>query len=75
MKFGFAQIFHPTPLQVKKSFNTFFAITSIIALALLCFPQIPQAVNNEVNQWVVSANTFAWGLSKMFGLGAQAPGK
>jgi hypothetical protein len=74
MKFGLNQILHPTPVQVKKAFNTFFAITSITALALQCFPQIPQYVNNEVNQWVVSGNAFAWGLSKMFGVDAHAPG-
>lgn len=75
MKFGLSQVLNPTPDQVKKAFNLFFALTSITALALQCFPQIPQHVNNVVNQWVVSLNTFAFGVSKMFGIGAQPPSK
>lgn len=73
MKFGFDQVLHPTPETVRKTFNTFFAVTSIAALALQCFPMIPQHINDVVNQWVVSLNTFAFGVSRMFGIKAQPP--
>lgn len=73
MKFGLQQLINPTPAQAKKFFHTFFVITSIVALALQCFPQIPQHVNDVVNQWVVSGNTFVFGLTRMFGI-AEHPG-
>lgn len=75
MKFGFNQVIHPTPDQLKKVFNTFFATTSIIALALQCFPQIPQHANDVINQWVVSSNTFVFGITRMFGISAKPPGQ
>lgn len=75
MKFGFYQIFHPTPYQLKKVFTTFFATTSIIALALQCFPQIPQHANDVINQWVVSSNAFVFGITRMFGINAKPPGQ
>lgn len=67
-KFGFAQLFNPTPENAKKWFKQFFVITSVIALALQCFPQIPQHLIDVVNQWVISGNTFVFGLTRLFGI-------
>jgi hypothetical protein len=68
MKFGFGQVLNPTPAQAKRFFHSFFTITSVVAMALQCFPQIPQHVNDVVNQWVVSSNTFVFGLTRLFGI-------
>lgn len=72
-RFGFKQLFNPTPENAKKWFKHFFVITSVIALFLQCFPHIPQHIRDIVNQWVVSSNTFVFGLTRMFGIEMDGP--
>jgi hypothetical protein len=75
MKFGLSQIFNPTPDQAKKVFKAFFVATTVIALILQFFPQIPKHFSDVVNSYVVEANGFVFALTRLFGVQVDQPSK
>lgn len=73
VKFGFSQLFKPTPEFAKLAFRFVLYLMAVVVAVLNIFSEIPPDLKGKISAWALEIVTFTHFLSKLFGIQVEEP--